>query len=118
MIRNLSLTLVLVFLASFQLGRSQIPVQDTIQTVRYELVPGKRLFYTARSKFEYTQGLIESQATLEIWVIRHNAAGSWQLLLRNTETTAITDERSARVESTVDTSWAACDFSPKKRPEY
>ena len=112
MIRNLSLTLVLVFLASFQPGRSQVPAQDTIQTVSYELEPSKKLFYTARSKFQYSQGLIESKANLEIWVIKKNTEGSWQLLLRITETTARTDERSTRIEATTDTNWAVCILFP------
>ncbi|MDH4209871.1 MAG: TlpA family protein disulfide reductase [candidate division WOR-3 bacterium] len=73
---------------------------------------GKKLFYTSRSKFVYSQGLLEAKAILEIWVMSKKDDGSWQLLLRNTETTARTDERSTRVESTKDTSWAACDFFP------
>lgn len=112
MIRNMLSILLLSVLTSFQLGHSQIPEQDTMQTVSYELQPGKKYFYTGRSKYEYTRGVLESQEILEIWVMKKNDDGSWQLVLHNTETSAKTEERSARVESAADTSWAICNFFP------
>ncbi|UCD06262.1 MAG: TlpA family protein disulfide reductase [candidate division WOR-3 bacterium] len=115
MIRNVLLASLLIVVVSVQLGRSQISEQDTILTVSYVLQPGKKLFYTARSKFEYSKGVFESQEILEIWVMRKNDDGSWQLVLRNTETAAKTEERGAQVESTTDTSWAICDFFPDGR---
>ena len=115
MIRNMLCSSLLVVVVSVQLGRSQVSEQDTIQTFNYQLQPGKKLFYTARSKFEYSKGILESQEILEIWVMRTNDDGSWQLLLRNTETAAKTEERGTRVESTTDTSWAICDFFPDGR---
>jgi thiol-disulfide isomerase/thioredoxin len=112
MIRNISFLSTLIILLPFQLGNSQLSEQDTVQTVSYELIPGKKLFYTSRSKFEYSNGILESTESIEIWVMRINTNGSWQLLLRNTETSAETDERGKREESAAETSWAVCDFFP------
>jgi thiol-disulfide isomerase/thioredoxin len=112
MTRSICFFLTLAFTLSPWPALSQVTEQDTIHTLSYELITGKKLSYTARSKFEYSLGLLESKATLEIWVVRKNADGSWQLLLRNTETTARTDESRTRVESTTDTGWAFCALFP------
>ena len=112
MVRNTSFLLGLVFTLLPWLAHAQIQEQDTTRTISYELIPGTKLFYTARSKFEYSQGLHESKAVLEIWVIRKNADESWQLLMRNTETAAKTDEQTTRVGSTTDTKWAFCNLYP------
>ncbi len=110
--RNFCSQLTLIILSLLQTGLSQAPAQTPMPTVGYELIPGKKLFYTSRSKFEYSSGILESQSILEIWVMRKNTDGSWHLVLHNTETSTKTEEHSTRVESTTDASWAVCDFFP------
>ncbi len=114
MIHNLSFLLILAVLLP-QLSPSQITEQDTVTSVRYELPAGKKLYYTSRSKFEYTNGVFESRETLEIWVMNRNADGSWHLILRNSETSLTTDDRGVIEASPAATHYAVCEFYPDGR---
>ena len=87
---------------------------DTI-SFQYSLEAGKILYYTSRSKLEYTRGVLDLRETLEIWVLKQNPDSSWRLLLRIHANATRTEGRGKSEELPESWGWTFCDFSPTGR---
>jgi thiol-disulfide isomerase/thioredoxin len=96
-------------------GLSQTAPQNKPYTFAYNLTVGEKIFYTSRTRLEYTGGTVESREILEIWVLKQNADRSWQLLLHNSETSADVDSKGKRTELPARSSWGLCNFHPNGR---
>jgi thiol-disulfide isomerase/thioredoxin len=87
---------------------------DTV-AFQYNLETYKILYYTSRSKLEYTRGLLERNETLEIWVLKHNPDSSWRLLLKDHASVTRTEGKGKSEELAENSGWAFCNFSPDGR---
>lgn len=97
------------------LGWAQNEISPYSETFHYELEAGKTLYYTSRSKTEYTRGVLDLEEHLEIWVLNENPDSSWRLLLNNHASSTRTEGRDKSEDLPEYSGWAFCDFSPNGR---
>ena len=110
---NVRVALLTLLLCCFGWAQNEIP-PDT-STFQYKLEVGKVLYYTSRSKTEYTRGVLDQKEHLEIWVLEQNPDSSWRLLLNNRASATRTEGRGKSEDFPESSEWASCDFSPTGR---
>ncbi len=96
-------------------GFSQGDEQEKPVAFAYEVTPGKRMFYTSRTRLDHSNGTLTSNETLEIWVIRQNADSSWRLLVHNSERSTDVDGQGKETEFPTGSMWGMCDLFPDGR---
>ncbi|UCF71249.1 MAG: TlpA family protein disulfide reductase [candidate division WOR-3 bacterium] len=117
MISSRIICVLIIMAVQVEFGLSQVNPQTTTNLFEYSLTPGKKLFYTARSRLDYSGGTLESTETLEIWVLKQNNDRSWQILLHNSESSVNVDSKGTKEELPAKSSWGFCDFLPTGRFE-
>lgn len=114
MIRRLICMLALI-VTHAEIGISQITPQNKPFVFEYTLTPAKKMFYTSRSRLDYSGGTLQTTESLEIWVLKRNNDRSWQLLLHNSEASIDVDSKGMQEELSAESSWGFCDFYPNGR---
>ena len=111
--RTVIVTVLIAILAGT--GFSQVDEQEKPEALAYEMTPGKKMFYTSRTRLDHSGGTLESNETLEIWVVRQNADSSWRLLIHNSERSINVDAEGKETEFPPGSAWGMCDLYPNGR---